>query len=107
MITKVSVCRSGSSDYRVCDFIFYFEDGTTSTKYSGCDCVNHKDDYPSSGSLSGRFLGFGFKRFIDNSAWRIESDSVSIFYDSDPCSKTKISATISNFTFQISATAAT
>ena len=106
MITKVSVCKNDSGS-KVCDFIFYFEDGTKSLKYSGCDCEDDKDEYPSSGSLSGRFLGFGFKRFIDNSAWRIESASVSIFYDSDLCSKTKISASISNFTLQISATAAT
>ena len=106
MISKVSVCKDGLSS-KVCDFIFHFEDGTTSTKYSNCDCVNDKDDYPSSGSLSGRFLGFGVRRFIEDTFWRIDPASVSIFYDSDPCSRTQISATISDFTVQISPTAAT
>jgi len=83
VITKVSVCKDGSwsGSSKVCDLIFYFVDGTTSTKYSNCDCANDKDDYPSSGSLSGRFLGFGFKRFTSDSSWRIDPASVSIFHD--------------------------
>jgi hypothetical protein len=88
---------------------FLYSKGSKTTQYSSCSCISSSNIiyYPTTGDLQGRFLGLGFRRFLDNDEWRIHKDSVSVFYDGDLCSITQISATVSNFTMSLSATATT